>query len=390
MRSGELEQREVREALHRQDGATVWVVLTVALVRDVDGTPRYEIAVFDDVTERKQARRGAAALNAELEQFAYVASHDLQEPLRMVVELHAAAGSAATASGSTSDADEFIGFAVDGATRMQQLIDDLLAYSRVGTRGKELPTRSTVQAALGAARSPTCKAAIEESGGDGDARRRCRSVLGDEPQLAQLFQNLIGNAHQVPRRGRRRASTSAPSGRTASGGSRCATTASASTRSTSSASSSSSSACTRASEYPGTGIGLAICKKIVERHGGRIWVESQPGEGSTFYFTLPEQQGGLDAWKRDQPIEILLVEDNPGDVRLTREALKEGKVCNNLHVVKRRRRGAGVPAARGRVRGRAAAGPHPARPEPAEEGRPRGAGGDQGGRAACDASRSSS
>ncbi|MGH8668021.1 MAG: PAS domain-containing sensor histidine kinase, partial [Burkholderiales bacterium] len=197
VRAGERESVRFEKRYLRKDGSTVWVSLGVALVRAADGAPQYEIAMFDDITERKHAE---AALheaheelkrsNAELEQFAYVASHDLQEPLRMVSSYTQLLG---RRYGEKFDADarEFMAYIVDGAARMKQLIEDLLAYSRVGTRGKPLePTdaNAVVQRAL-----HNLTLAVEEAG----AAVHCDplpTVKGDATQLTQLFQNLIGNA----------------------------------------------------------------------------------------------------------------------------------------------------------------------------------------------------
>jgi len=237
--------------------------------------------------ELEQLVRGRTAelarSNAELEQFAYVASHDLQEPLRMVssyVQLLAHRYQ----DKLDSDANEFIAFAVDGAKRMQALINDLLSFSRVGTRGKPFePTDCGL--ALDCALD-NLRVAIEESGAT-VIRAPLPTVAGDATQLTELFQNLIGNAvkfrrPQEPPRvevaAERRAGEWLFSVRDNGIGldmrfaerifmifQRLHTRR----------------------EYPGTGIGLAMCKKIVERHGGRIWVESAPGKGATFYFTIP-------------------------------------------------------------------------------------------------------
>jgi signal transduction histidine kinase len=219
--------------------------------------------------------------NGELEQFAYVASHDLQEPLRMITGYTQLL--AKRYKGRLDpDADSYIGFAVDGAKRMQALIEALLNYSRVGTRGKP-KARTDCEAVLQNTLAGL-QLAIQQSGAV-VTHDPLPNVMADESQISQLLQNLIGNAIKFRNAESPRVHIS----------------------------------CKRKSdawlfsvkdngigidpqywerifvifqrlhtreEYAGTGIGLAICKKIVERHGGTIWVNSEANKGATFYFTL--------------------------------------------------------------------------------------------------------
>jgi PAS domain S-box-containing protein len=250
-------------------------------------------AAIRDITERRRSAERLAKTvrelkrsNEELQQFAYVASHDLQEPLRMVAS-YTQLLSERYKGRLDSDADEFIGFAVDGANRMRALIEDLLAYSRAGANGRVLLEISS-EVSLNDAKS-ILHAAIEESGAvvTHDALPR---LTTDSVQLSQILQNLIGNA--IKYRG-----DDAPQVHI-------------------SAHKSNSTEWIFSvrdngigiepehfdrifvlfqrlhgrEEFTGTGIGLAICTKVVEQLGGRLWVESQLGRGSTFYFTLP--QGG--------------------------------------------------------------------------------------------------
>lgn len=275
--------------LKSREGTVVPCEVTVSFLRGEDGAITQVIGVLRDVSDRieseEQLSKAMIELersNKDLEQFAYAVSHDLQEPLRMVssyVELL----SRRYEGRLDSDADDFIGYATDGAARMKSMIEDLLAYSRVGTRGEpfaSVEAESALESALANLHN-----LIEENGAT-ITHSILPHVDADESQLVQLFQNLIGNA--IKFRG-----GPPPAIHVASVKQDGFYLFSVRDNGIGIDSSHQEQVFQvfqrlhNRDKYPGTGIGLAICKRVIERHGGRIWVKSKPGKGSTFYFTLP-------------------------------------------------------------------------------------------------------
>jgi len=254
-------------------------ILVTAAVRDITTRKKAEANLLNKVEELNRS-------NEELGQFAYIASHDLQEPLRMVASYTQLL--ARRYKGKLdSDADEFIAFAVDGASRMQRLIHDLLAYSHVGTKGKDLLDTSSEEALQHALIN--LRGAIEEKGAI-VTHDPLPSVLADETQLIQLFQNLVGNAIKYQKSGIPRVHISAAK----NGGKKWVFSVKDNGLGIESQYLERIfgmfQRLHKRDEFAGTGIGLAICKKIVERHGGSISVESQPGHGSTFRFALAKSE----------------------------------------------------------------------------------------------------
>jgi light-regulated signal transduction histidine kinase (bacteriophytochrome) len=322
---GEVSSVRLEKRYVTKEGRAVWVDLNLILMRDHHGEAAYVLAQAIDITARQEAKAGLRRLNEtleervaertaaaetratelassrealqrlagdlarsneELQHFAYIASHDLQEPLRMISSylslLDRRAGDQLS-----KDSRDFIRFAIDGSKRMKLLIDDLLKFSRVGSRGETMELvdcESVLDMVLA-----NLKFAIADSHAS-IKFDELPQVKGDSVQLGQLFQNLIGNALRfhggepprievtVRREGNLWIFAVKDNGigfdmqykerifdifqRLHS-----------------------------RDEYPGTGVGLAICKKIVERHGGRIWAESSPGHGATFCFTLRAEGG---------------------------------------------------------------------------------------------------
>jgi len=290
--SGEIEPMEYFENIVSTKSGTVRLIAWHnTVLKDDEGNIVGTLSSGEDITERKKREEELHNLteelkrsNADLEQFAYSASHDLQAPLRGI-EGFIKLLSKRYKGKLDAKADEFIEFTIEGVQRMKMLIKDLLEYSQIGTKNKNFSSvDSSIPLALALA---NLQRSIEENKA-AVTYDALPNVLADSSQLSRLFQNLIGNAikfhgNELPKihisaelKGEEWIFAVSDNGigidpknfdRIFSVFQRLHTR----------------------EEYEGTGIGLASCKKIVERHGGRIWVVSEIGKGTTFYFTLPHQ-----------------------------------------------------------------------------------------------------
>jgi light-regulated signal transduction histidine kinase (bacteriophytochrome) len=294
--TGEIDHYRMEKRFVHKQGHAVWALLAVSLVHDDTGAPLVFVAQATDISALKEAEHALVShttelerSNAELEQLAYVASHDLQQPLRVVTSY--AELLAERYQGRLDErADRWIGYVMDGVDHMRSMIDALLALARVNTDGQGFE-----RVAVGAIIDRVWQQLLERQT-ERDARLTCDALptlAADEAQIEQLFQNLLGNAFKYSRPGiPLRVHVSAA--RTADGPAAMWEFAIHDNgigldmahagrifqifqR------------LHRDDEFEGTGIGLAICKRIVERHGGHIWVESTLGEGATFRFTILER-----------------------------------------------------------------------------------------------------
>jgi two-component system CheB/CheR fusion protein len=269
----------------RKNGEDFAEWLTISSVCNKDEDITHYVGTFSDITTKTIADEKLIKSNAELEQFSFIASHDLREPLRMV-KLYIVLIARRMAEHFDDDTREFMGYVLEGASRMENLVNDLLEYSRTG-RSSNPPERIDFADAFKQVMD-YLHTSLTEHGGEIELPESFPEIIGNEGEIVRLFTNLIGNAfkYRAPERPLRIIISIAPSGGDwlfsvadngmgiepqykerifrvfqrlhapgACGG--------------------------------GTGIGLAICKKIVEGYDGRIWVESEPDIGSTFFFTLP-------------------------------------------------------------------------------------------------------
>ncbi len=302
LRLGRIQSRAFEKRYYRKDGSLTWVKLHCAVSRDADGQARHLITVVEDINDRKQAELQLAEttrrldeqaqklrdINQELEQFAYVASHDLRQPLRMVSS-YLSLIERRLGKDLTPELEEYLGYAVNGAKHMDALILGLLDYSRTGRRSGDfapVDLGQTLQDCL-----LTLAEALEEVGAVVTVAPDLPVVSGDRAELMRLFQNLLGNAvkYRDPERplllqvGWRdeggRVAVWVDDNGTGIDPENHGRVFQIFQR------------LVPQSACEGYGLGLAICKKIAEHHGGRIWLDSTPGVGSRFLVSLPRAAG---------------------------------------------------------------------------------------------------
>jgi len=307
LRDGFVRNEELQ--LKKRDGALLIGSVSAAAVKDEKGNVKYYDSIIEDITERKRAEEEREALleelekinrkleqsNKELQDFAYIASHDLREPLRKISSFGTLLQN--SLKGKTDeDQQEDFEFMIDGANRMQEMIDDLLNYSRLTTRAKP-PERVDLNEVIKDLRSLELATLLDETKGSIHVPKLLPPVQGDPSQMHQLLQNLIGNGLKFHREGiapeisirahrieGKMVWVEVQDNGIGIGEEYQEQVFTMFKRLHSRA------------QYKGTGIGLAVCKKIVERHGGNIEIKSASGEGSTFWFTLPRASYSGNNW----------------------------------------------------------------------------------------------
>jgi PAS domain S-box-containing protein len=292
--AGEIDSYRLEKRFLHKQGHTVWVLIAISLVRDPTGAAQYFVSQGTDISVQKEAEQALARRatelersNAELEQFAYVASHDLQQPLRTVAS-YAELLAERYSSQLDERAERWITYVLGGVDRMRRLIDDLLELARVRTHAGafvETDTAALVRRTWEQLRREyPCQAWL--------GHRRLPTIVADSGQLEQVFHNLFDNALKYGRPGiplEVRVSARQPGNEPGLWEFTVRDNGIGLDMAFADRIFEIFQRLHQSDEYEGTGIGLAICKRIVERHGGRIWVDSAPGQGAVFRFTLPER-----------------------------------------------------------------------------------------------------
>lgn len=314
----------------RKDGTNLYVSVTISPLKDPSGTVTGASTIARDITDRKDAEAALAMYtreveqsNRDLERFAYVVSHDLAEPLRMISSfvqlIDEEFGDSVGRTGR-----EYLGFVIDGSARMRALIDDLLEYSRVGS--EELALTRVDLSDVARRVLEVLQEPIRESGAEVTVRP-LPEVVADPIKIEQVLRNLVSNAVKfrrpdVPARVTVTSDRLPDASRISVADNGVGVDPQYADR----VFEMFQRLHTR-DEFPGTGVGLTICRRIVDRHGGAIWIDPDVVEGTTVHFTLPDHET-----LRRRLVHVLVVEDNPGDVLLMRQGLGTWDEPTEVHL----------------------------------------------------------